>query len=422
MKSGGKIFTFGSYRKGVNGPGSDIDTLVVAPRHIDRVRDFFGELAPMLKNTPEVTELTEVREAAVPVIKMKFSGVDIDMLFAKVEYKEVGKDLHNLLDDNILRNCDEYTIRSLNGCRVTEMTLKFVERNIEAFQTTLRCIKLWSKARGLHSNVMGYLGGIGWAILVARVCKDNPMMEPNQLLNRFFEFYRDYEWGPENPITLCDIANNANAVSFHIPQDLLYVPDTRAVMPIITPAFPSMNSTYNVSQTTKNVMLLEFEKAAMITGELVKNKGTSCITWKRLFKKFPFFRAYEHFIEVQVQSGNEDDHKAMIGFCENKIKHMLKKLETLDQKIGGILEFRPYPRGYRLQNEDFPYTDAYYIGVRIRGGVVPKKNMKIIDLTETRRLFFEGFQKAIDETSNVRVQQLVMEKQFDLRVDYKKRE
>ena len=133
MKSGGKIFTFGSFKKGVNGPGSDIDTLVVAPRHIDRKRDFFGVLAPMLKNTPEVTELTEVREAAVPVIKMKFSGVDIDMLFARVEYKEVGKDMQNLLDDNILRECDEYTIRSLNGCRVTEMTLKFVEKNLEAF-------------------------------------------------------------------------------------------------------------------------------------------------------------------------------------------------------------------------------------------------------------------------------------------------
>ena len=93
MKSGGKIFTFGSYRKGVNGPGSDIDTLVVAPRHIDRKVDFFGVLAPTLKNTPGVTELTEVREAQVPVIKMKFNDVDIDMLFARVEYKEVGKDL-----------------------------------------------------------------------------------------------------------------------------------------------------------------------------------------------------------------------------------------------------------------------------------------------------------------------------------------
>lgn len=78
-----------------------------------------------------------------------------------------------------------------------------------------------------------------------------------------------------------------------------------------------MNSTYNIGQSTKEVILTEFEKAAMITEELVsKNKGTSAITWKRLFKKFPFFRAYEHFIEVQVLSKKEDDHKTWQGFCE----------------------------------------------------------------------------------------------------------
>ena len=128
MKSGGKIFTFGSYRKGVNGPGSDIDTLIVAPRHIDRDYHFFGELAPMLRSTPGVTELTEVKEAQVPVIKMKFNDVEIDLLFARVEYKEVGDDFNSdrLLDDNILRNCDLETVRSLNGCRVTELILKVV--------------------------------------------------------------------------------------------------------------------------------------------------------------------------------------------------------------------------------------------------------------------------------------------------------
>ena len=72
MKLGGKIFTFGSYRLGVGGPDSDIDSLVVAPRTIDRMTHFFGILGPILKNNPDVTELREVREAFVPVIKLKY--------------------------------------------------------------------------------------------------------------------------------------------------------------------------------------------------------------------------------------------------------------------------------------------------------------------------------------------------------------
>lgn len=207
-------------------------------------------------------------------------------------------------------------------------------------------------------------------------------------------------------------------VSFAIDPDLLYKPDSKDLMPIITPAFPSMNSTYNVCASTKHTMLLEFEKAAMITNELNKNKGNSVITWKRLFKKFPFFRAYEHFIEIQVLSRSEDDHKKMQGFSENKVKRLVKNLEMLDKKIGEFLEFRPYPKSYRLQNDEFPYTDAYYIGVRIKGGILPKKDM--IDLTDTRRIFFDKFWESLD--TNPAVRELVMEKAVDLRVEYKKRE
>jgi poly(A) polymerase len=40
------------------------------------------------------------------------------------------------------------------------------------------------------------------------------------------------------------------------------VSDRRDLFPVITPAFPAMCSTYNVSKSTKARLLAEFERAA----------------------------------------------------------------------------------------------------------------------------------------------------------------
>lgn len=142
-KLGGKIYTFGSYRLGVHHKGADIDALCVAPRNIDR-SDYFSSFFDLLKLQPEVTECRAVEEAFVPVIKMNFDGIEIDLLFARLALKEIP-DNFDLRDDMLLKNLDPRCVRSLNGCRVTDEILRLVP-NIENFRLALRAIKLWAKS------------------------------------------------------------------------------------------------------------------------------------------------------------------------------------------------------------------------------------------------------------------------------------
>lgn len=143
-KLGGKIYTFGSYRLGVHHKGADIDALCVAPRNIERT-DYFTSFFELLKQQPEVTECRAVEEAFVPVIKMNFDGIEIDLLFARLALKEIP-DNFDLRDDMLLKNLDPRCVRSLNGCRVTDEILRLVP-NIENFRLALRAIKLWAKSK-----------------------------------------------------------------------------------------------------------------------------------------------------------------------------------------------------------------------------------------------------------------------------------
>ena len=66
-----------------------------------------------------------VADAFVPVIKMVYDGIDIDMTFARLALKEVT-DNQSLSDPNLLKNLDQKCVRSLNGCRVTDEILNQV--------------------------------------------------------------------------------------------------------------------------------------------------------------------------------------------------------------------------------------------------------------------------------------------------------
>lgn len=76
-------------------------------------------------------------------------------------------------------------------------------------------------------------------------------------------------------------------------------------MPIITPAYPAMNSTYNVSESTLNAMKAEFARGTQITFK-IEQEGCP---WSLLFEKCDFFSKYKAYVQIDILAASEDEHR-----------------------------------------------------------------------------------------------------------------
>lgn len=427
---GVRVCTFGSYRLGVDGPGADIDTLVVTPRHISRAAHVFGqpvlnpngvagagsggadanaagvggaaaggpggggtangliELPPdvvllkILQRNSHVTELVGVHDAYVPVVKFKYRGVEIDLLCAPLQMTRIP-DKFDILDDRILRNVDDATQRSVNGVRVTDAILSLVP-NIPNFRTVLRAVKCWAKRRQVYSNALGYLGGVAWAILVARVCQLYPNAAPSLLLSRFFKLFDKWKWSttqPSAPVQLCHISPGNPPMGFRIWSPL---GNHKHVMPIITPAYPSMNTTHNVSASTLSVMKSELARGRALC-EDIEQRATQAFAdsnnnnnnnaangggnaanmvgvqdWQRLFDMSEFFVSFRRYIQIDVFAEAEDQFKRWNGLVESRLRHLVARIE--DWGFAKVIQ--PYPTGFKNNPDLKPGCgQTFFIGL-----------------------------------------------------------
>nr|XP_027099274.1 nuclear poly(A) polymerase 1-like [Coffea arabica] len=349
------IFTSGSYRLGVHGPGADIDTLCVGPMHVTRNEDFFGELHRILVEMPDVQELNSVPDAYVPVMRFKLDGIPIDLLYASLPLPNIPEDL-DISQDSIIHNVDEQTVRILNGRRVTDEILNLVP-NIQNFRTALRCLRLWAKRRGIYSNVAGFLGGVNWAILVARICQLYPNALPCTLVSRVFRVYNLWQW--PNPVILCPIQEGSSNVW----DPRRNRKDREHLMPIITPAYPCMNSSYNVSNSTLRIMMEEFRRGNEICEAIEANKAV----WVTLFEPFAFFEAYKDYLQIDIKAQSGDDFRNWKGWVESRLRFLNSMIERY---TGGILQCHPYPGDF--SNECRPHCCSYFMGLRRKQGSSPE--------------------------------------------------
>ncbi|KAL6773760.1 PAP1 [Auxenochlorella protothecoides x Auxenochlorella symbiontica] len=347
------IYTFGSYRLGVHGPGADIDTLCVGPSYATRESDFFGpaphSLQTLLASAPGLAALRAVPAAYVPVLEFRLRGVAVDLLYASLAVPALRAGL-DVSGSAVLRHCDDASVRSLNGCRVTDTVLREVP-DPAAFRAALRLLKLWAARRGVYSNVTGYLGGVNWAILVAYVCRLYPRAAPSTVVSRFFKVLSGWKW--PTPILLRPIERD---VSLGMPVwDPRENPRDRShLMPIITPAYPAMNSSYNVSECTLGAMVDEFARGDAVCDEILAGGAGGVTDWARLNEPFPFFTAFKHYLQVDIVAASEADFEVWEGWVTSRLRLLIRS-------AGSIVEVRPWPKPLRPPAD--PLACSYFLGL-----------------------------------------------------------
>ena len=270
-----------------------------------------------LRRQVEVRDLRAVEEAFVPVIKLTFDGIELDMLFARLASATIPDNL-DLKDDKILHNLDHRCARSLNGCRVTDEILDLVPDR-ETFKSTLRAIKLWAKKNGLYSNALGFFGGVTWAMLVARICQLYPNAAAATLVHKFFLVYNHWEW--PTPVLLKPVHDAQ--FGFPVWDPMTNPFDRHHLMPIITPAYPQQNSTHNVTQSTQKIIVQEIKRGLEIVNEIMSSKAE----WKQLFTGIPFFQRYKHYIILLLSASDQNQYLEWSGLVEAKIRFLIGNLE-----------------------------------------------------------------------------------------------
>lgn len=368
--AGGKVFTYGSYRLGVYGPGSDIDTLVLGPKHVV-IDDFFSDFPPTLERmAPQgaIEKMTPVPDAFVPIIKLELSGISIDLIFARLILPTIPLNL-DLKNNDYLRGLDEKEVRSLNGTRVTDEILELVPQQ-KTFRLALRAIKLWAQRRAIYSNIVGFPGGVAWAMLVARVCQLYPQATGSVIVGKFFRIMNKWAW--PQPVLLKPIEDGPLQMKIWNPQ--IYHGDRFHLMPIITPAYPSMCATHNISLSTKAVILRELQRG----GDIVDRIFLKQLTWNDLFARHSFFtRDYKYYLSITASSKTKEAHSMWSGLVESKLRHLVG---ALDRKAT-IGVAHPFPKGF--ERVHVVTEDQQADAVKSGSTQYQVQNMKTETLNET---------------------------------------
>ena len=110
-------------------------------------------------------------------------------------------------------------------------------------------------------------------------------------------------------------------------------------MPIITPAYPSMCATHNITMSTKEIISNEMKRAAEIVDSIMVGQ----YQWKDLFSKHTFFtNGYKYYLSIVASSKSREAQLIWSGLVESKIRLLVSSLEQVE----AIHLAHPFNKGF----------------------------------------------------------------------------
>nr|CAD2195644.1 unnamed protein product [Meloidogyne enterolobii] len=299
---------------------SDMDILCILPKYIN-IYDFSGEdgiyglYGRLLLN--KKINVNIVQTSRILMIELKMYGIDVDLIYAQIPFKNVTNNFDIMNNEIIEENKNKQSILALAGFRST-IKIKEMNLNQKLFISLMRFLKIWAKNRLIYSNIAGYLSGSSLAIMSAKICIIYPNASLPIAIKQFFIFYK--LWGWPQPILLNELENEfKKAKEIVEPWKWINKEDNSEFetdsetdsndelleeekegndgtqMSIITSGFPEQNTTFNVNKFTFKRIIKEIKRANEIINK-TNNEQESI--WEELIEKLNWENNYEYFILI----------------------------------------------------------------------------------------------------------------------------
>ncbi|MFF3649118.1 poly(A) polymerase [Streptomyces sp. NPDC002181] len=305
----GAVHLAGSRRMGCALPGADLDLIAALPGAAG-IAEVRKRVAAAL---PEAERLREVVGARVPGLRLRASGLDVDLVVVGTGAVDPAQAVRRRTE------LGEAAAVALGAVGDADAVRDFVGGQRHAqFVGLAREVKAWARARGLDSAPFGGLPGLAWAVLAARTVREAGDLPPAALLREFFGTWAAWDW--RDPIALRGPFPSTS-------PGRSAGPGPGDPVTVLTPSEPVRSCTPQVGPALRDLLVRELYEAWECP-----QAGPP-----------PLHRRHAAWAVVTVRGATPPEFEESLGRMRGRMRALLGALEA-----GGVGGAHAWPRPFEL--------------------------------------------------------------------------